>query len=105
MNLALESRRDAGQGWLAYVDRRGTMRMRRETLPNSTYAPASLDERKILDLDDKLAAQLAADLRDVLRRYERRQATAGARRRLVRCALVQRAGVDRLFSTGAARGA
>jgi hypothetical protein len=96
---ALERRRDASQGWLAFVDRRGAMRMRREPARPSTST--HLDAWKILDLDDAAAASLAADLEEVLRRYERREPAKRQRRHLVRCAMVERIG-DRLFSTGAA---
>lgn len=99
LDAALELRRDASDGWLIYVDRRGAMRMRRE--PAAPVKPPQLDAWKILDLDEPAAAELAAELEKVLQRFERRQTVSKRSRRfLIRCALAPRAG-DRLFMTGA----
>lgn len=86
---AMERRRGTSHGWLAYVDRGGAMRMRREP---ASAAPRGLGAWKFLALDDKSAASLAAELDDVLRRYELRQSVKGGRRYLIRCAMAQLVG-------------
>jgi hypothetical protein len=101
LDAALERRRDSSVGWLAYVDRQGAMRMRRE--PAALEKRPQLDAWRILDLDDTAAADLAAELERVLERFERRQSSQRSRRFLVRCALAPRAG-DRLFSSGSSSG-
>lgn len=96
LEAALERGGEAGDGWLAYVDRDGAMRMRRE--PAAPGQRPRLDAWKILDLDEPSATELAMELEKLLQRFERRQGAAGrVRRFLVRCALAPRPG-DRLFS-------
>jgi hypothetical protein len=95
---ALEREGNGESGWLAYVDRHGAMRMRRE--PAAPARRPQLDAWKILDLDKVAAAELARELDVVLQRFERRQSAGKASRRfLIRCAMAQRTG-DRLFSSG-----
>lgn len=98
LDAALDGGADPRSGWLAYVDRNGAMRMRRE--PATSARRPQADFWRILDLDEPTAVELAADLERILRKYEgRRSAGKGSRRFLVRCALARRSG-DGLFSGG-----
>ncbi len=92
-----EARTYAEAGLLVYLDDRGAMRMK--GLDSADRREIPLDAWHILDLEDSVAAELARELEDVLRRYEQRAPAARSRRYIVRCAIARRKD-DELFETG-----